>query len=172
MHSGRSREARSRRRARRTAVAWIALVVLASVVDPAAVFGLVDPSPSASAGGAATGAPFGVDVFALSHVVGYGVLAWLVADGVGAGIEHDGGDVGTSPGSDGSDVESVAGSETAAGVQIAIAAVAVAAAVGLGVELLQAPLAARTASAADAVLNTVGATAGVGARGLLSRARR
>ncbi|MFD1597790.1 hypothetical protein [Halobellus rarus] len=182
----------SRYRARRVAVGWITLVVLASAVDPAAVFDLVDPSPSASAGGGAT-APFSIGVFALSHLVAYGVLAWLVVDGVALGTEssRDGGaepgrNGGAAPGRNGRDETAATDSETAvAGFGTAavraetvairrstLAAVGVAAAVGLGVELLQAPLAARTASGADAALNALGAAAGVGARALWHRARR
>ena len=151
----------SGRRARRVAVGWIALVVLASVVDPATVFGSVDAPTTTPTDAGPTGS-FDVDVFALSHVVAYGVLGWLVAVGIarGPGSDRDG------------DVETTARSGTAAGLRTALAAVAVAAAVGLGVELVQAPLAARTASSADALLNAAGAGAAVGARTLLQRARR
>ncbi|MFD1684299.1 hypothetical protein [Halobellus litoreus] len=150
----------SGRRARRVAVGWIGLVVLASVVDPS-LFGPVDAPTTTPTDAGPTGS-FDVDVFALSHVVAYGVLGWLVAVGIarGPGSERNG------------DVETTARSGTAAGLRTALAAVAVAAAVGLGVELVQAPLAARTASSADALLNAAGAGVAVGARTLLQRARR
>lgn len=77
----------------------------------------------------------GIDAFVVSHLIAYGVLGWLLV-GVfdsNAGVRH--------------------------GV---IAAVVVATAVGIGVELLQTPLAARTASTTDAIINAVGAVVGAG----------
>ena len=168
---GRPRVIRSRRRARRVAAGWIGVVVLASLVDPAAVFDVLGTLANTRAGAGPggpnwavrIGLPVSLDVFAVSHCVAYGVLAWLVAEGVDPGPELD---RDTERGTAAAHL----GPATAGGT--AVIAVAVAAAAGLGVELLQAPLAARTASAADAGLNAVGAAAGVVARALLHRARR
>jgi hypothetical protein len=125
---------------RRVAVAWVLVVVAASLVDPAAVLALVGASPTAGTGGAG-----GAAAFVAAHLVAYGVLAWLLVDGL-------------APNAD--------------GLGAVVAAVAVAAAVGVGVELLQAPVAARTASAADALVNTVGATVGAGVHAALGGRRR
>ena len=122
-------------------------MVLASVVDPAVVFEMV-PGTATVAPGAKVGTSgfveaiaAHIDAFALSHFVAYGVLAWLLAAGIGgAGGDEDG----------------------SRRVRRLLFVVALAAAVGLGVELIQAPLAARTASAADAAVNGLGAVAGVG----------
>jgi len=85
--------------------------------------------------GATDAFPVGIDAFVAAHLVAYGVLGWLV---VGA--------VDREPGA----------------LRAVVVAVAVATAAGVGVELLQAPLAARTASAADALVNAVGALVGAG----------
>ena len=127
---------RAGRRSRRVAVAWTVVVVAASLVDPAAIVELVGASPTAGTGGGA---------FVAAHLVAYGVLAWLLVDGL-------------APNAD--------------GLGAVVAAIAVAAAVGVGVELLQAPVAARTASAADALVNTVGATVGAGLHAALGGRRR
>lgn len=116
------------RRARRLAVAWILLVLLASVVDPSGLL----------AGGGSGAA--GVDTWA--HLAGYAVLAWVLAAAFG-GSERRG----------------------------ALLAVVVASAVGVGAELLQAPIPTRTASVADAVANAVGAVVGAASR-TAWRARR
>ena len=122
-------------RARRLAVAWILVVAAASAVDPAAGLELVGASPSAG-GGDGTGAV----AFAAAHLLAYGVLAWLLVDGLGG--------------------------EGRRGV---VGAVAVAAAVGVGIEILQAPVAARSASAVDALVNTAGAAVGAGVRAAARR---
>lgn len=101
---------------------------------------VVDPAvvlgPSGSGGPLAVA---GIDAFVLAHLVAYGVLGWLVVAAFGSD----------------------------AGVHRAvIAAAVVATAVGVGVELLQAPLAARTASATDTLVNAVGAVVGAGLGGV------
>ncbi len=105
---------------------------------------LVDPAvvldvvgASPAAGAGGTG---GVGVFTVAHLAAYGVLAWLLV-GVWSSNARD--------------------------PRAVITAIAVAAAVGAGVELLQVPVAARTASAADALVNAVGATVGAGVRAAL-----
>lgn len=125
---------RAGRRARRLAVAWTLLVAAASVVDPAVGLELVGASPTAGGDGA------GAAAFAAAHLLAYGVLAWLLVDGLGGRGRRD-----------------------------VVGAVAVAAAVGVGIELLQAPVAARSASAADAIVNAVGATVGAGVRAAARR---
>jgi len=129
---------RARRRARRVAVAWTTVVVAASLVDPAAILELGGASPAAGAGGAGS-----AGAFAVAHLIAYGVLAWLLAGGIGV-----------------------------CGPRAVVAAIAVAAAVGVGVELLQAPLAARSASVADALVNAVGAAAGAGLHSAFERRGR
>ncbi|MFB6090503.1 MAG: VanZ family protein [Halobellus sp.] len=109
--------------ARRLAVTWILLVLLASVVDPSGLL----------AGGGSGAAGPGVDTWA--HLAGYAVLAWVLAAAFG-GSERRG----------------------------ALLAVVVASAVGVGAELLQAPIPTRTASVADAVANAVGAVVGAASR--------
>lgn len=126
---------RAGRRSRRVAVAWTVVVVAASLVDPAAIVELVGASPTAGTGGAG-----GAAAFVAAHLVAYGVLAWLLVDGLGG--------------------------EGRRGV---VGAVAVAAAVGVGIELLQAPVAARSASAVDALVNTAGAAVGAGVRAAARR---
>ena len=116
-------------RTRRLAAAWILFVAAASVVDPAVGLELVGASPTAGGGRA------GAVAFATAHLLAYGVLAWLLVDGLGG-----------------------------RGRRAVVGAVAVAAAVGVGVELLQAPVAARSASAADALVNAAGAAVGAGVR--------
>ncbi|MBB6646468.1 VanZ family protein [Halobellus ruber] len=126
----------ARRRVRRAAVGWTLAVVAASLVDPAAILELLGASTTAAgAGGAAA--------FAVAHLVAYGVLAWLLVDGLGP---------------DGSNA--------------VLVTVAVATAAGVGVELLQAPVAARTASVNDALVNAVGAALGAGSRAAVGRLRR
>jgi VanZ family protein len=101
---------------------------------------LVDPAVLAGSptGRSVRAAPTpGIDAFAVAHIVAYGVLAWLL---VGA-------------------VRSQSGP-----ARTALVAATLAVTVGVGVELLQAPLAARTASLTDALVNTVGAAVGVGLR--------
>ena len=97
---------------------------------------LVDPAVVFGATGESV-APAGINVFATAHLVAYGILAWLFV-GVLAPKERD--------------------------PRAVVAAVASAAAVGVGVELLQAPVAARTARADDALVNAVGAAVGAGLR--------
>jgi VanZ family protein len=126
-----------RRRGRRTVVAWTLVVVAASLADPATVLELLGASSTTGAGGAAA--------FAVAHLVAYGVLAWLLVDGLGSALD---------------------------GSEAVLAAIAVAAAVGVGVELLQAPVAARTASLNDAVVNAVGAVLGAGSRAAVGCLRR
>jgi VanZ family protein len=136
-------------RDRRVAVAWIAVVLAASVVDPSAA----DASggfPDVVYAFSVSVYTLSVDIYALSHIIAYGVLAWLVAAGI------DGGD----------------SAERTRPVGTVLVAAALASAVGLGVEFIQAPLAARTASAADAVVNGIGAVAGAGARALVRGAWR
>ena len=118
------------RRARRVAIVWALVVVAVSLVDPAAILELLGAPTTAGTGGSS-----GAAVFAAAHLVAYGVLAWLLVDGL---------------------------DPNTAGVGAVVAAIAVAAAVGVGVELLQGPVPARTASAADVLVNTVGATVGAG----------
>lgn len=131
-------------------------MVLASVVDPAVVFeivpGTATVAPGANAGnsGVVWAIAAHIDAFALSHFVAYGVLAWLLAAGIsGIGVDEDG----------------------SRRVRWLLFVVALAAAVGLGVELIQAPLAARTASATDAAVNGLGAVAGAGVYKGLQAAR-
>ncbi|GGJ01070.1 hypothetical protein GCM10008995_08680 [Halobellus salinus] len=128
------------RRARRAAVAWTLVIVAASLVDPAAILKPLGASRTAGAGG--TG---GAAAFATAHLVAYGVLAWLLGDGL-------------DPNTD--------------GFRAVVTAIAVATAVGVGVELLQAPVAARTAGAPDALVNAVGATVGAGLHAALDGRRR
>ncbi len=123
---------RAGRRARRVAAAWLLVIVAASVVDPATILELLGASPTAGADGAG-----GASAFTAAHLVAYGVLTWLLVDGVGPNMR---------------------------GLRAVLAAIAIAAAVGVGVELLQAPLAARTASVTDALVNGIGAIAGGGLR--------
>ncbi|RLM59738.1 antibiotic resistance protein VanZ [Halobellus sp. Atlit-31R] len=127
------------RRARRVAVAWTLVVVFASVVDPAV---LLDTFGGGGAVGDAGSSGVVVDSYTVAHLVAYGVLAWLLSAGSGPG-QMD--------------------------VRVALVAVGLAAAAGVGVELLQAPLEARTASAADALVNGVGAVVGVLARAVIKR---
>lgn len=130
-------------RSRRLAVGWITVVVIASVVDPGVVLelaaGLLGSTTDAASGTAAGGVTrvAGIDPFAVAHFVAYGVLAWLLAGGIG------GADVGDGFGS-----------------RRLLVAVALASLVGVGVELLQAPIAVRSASAVDAGVNMLGAIAG------------
>jgi hypothetical protein len=124
------------RRARRVAVAWTLVVVAASLVDPSVILELLGASPAVGTGGAG-----GAAAFAAAHLVAYGVLAWLLVDGL---------------------------DPNTGGLRAVLAAIAVASATGVGVELLQAPVAARTASAADALVNGVGATVGAGLRAALN----
>ncbi|WP_336021862.1 VanZ family protein [Halobellus salinisoli] len=154
---------RSSRRARRLAASWIGLVVLVSVVDPAVVFdavsGVANAASEPTASGSNPGASIGIvgatasriNVFALSHVVAYGVLAWLLADGLGGRGGTDGG-----------------GSHRGRRLLIAVILASI---VGLGVELAQAPLPVRTASTVDAAVNALGAVAGVGVREGIRAAR-
>jgi hypothetical protein len=129
-----------RRRGRCTVVAWTLVVVAASLADPATVLELLGASSTTGAGGAG-----GAAAFAVAHLVAYGVLAWLLVDGLGSALD---------------------------GSEAVLAAIAVAAAVGVGVELLQAPVAARTASLNDAVVNAVGAVLGAGSRAAVGCLRR
>ncbi|RLM90175.1 hypothetical protein D3D02_05225 [Halobellus sp. Atlit-38R] len=135
---GREPPTRSRRRAGSVAAAWTLVVVLASVVDPAAILGpAAGEGPAQNIGATAA---VGMDVYTVAHLVAYGVLAWLV----GVWLES--------------------GSADSNAVRTALVAVGVAAAVGVGVELLQIPVAARAGSVTDAVLNVGGAVTGVTAR--------
>ncbi|MGQ4554585.1 VanZ family protein [Halobellus sp. GM3] len=134
----------SPRRARRLAAGWVVVVVVASVVDPAAIASLWSPSGPATGVGSIGDSQRALDGFALAHGLAYGVFAWLVA----AGID----DVGRRR------------------LHTALVAVVMATAVGLGVELVQAPLAARTASADDAFVNAISAVVGAGLRAIV-RAR-
>ncbi|WP_256546414.1 VanZ family protein [Halobellus inordinatus] len=135
---GREHPSRSRRRAGSVAAAWTLIVVLASVVDPAAILGpAAGGAPAQSTG---TAGAVGMDVYTVAHLVAYGVLAWLV------GVWFD------------------SGSADSNAVRTALVAVGVAAAVGFGVEVLQIPVAARAGSTADAVVNVVGAVTGVTTR--------
>ncbi|MFC6871770.1 VanZ family protein [Halobellus marinus] len=127
----------SPRRARRAAAAWLVVVVLASVVDPAAV-GTALAGAASAAGDAGTGVPVGIGGYTLAHVVAYGVLAWLLVDG----IDEDRAESGRST------------------VRTAILVVAVATAAGGAVELLQTGVAARSGSVTDAAVNGIGAVAG------------
>jgi VanZ family protein len=131
----------SPRRARRAAATWLVVVVLASIVDPAAV-GTALGGVASAAGDARTGVPVGIDGYTLAHVVAYGVLAWLLVDG----IDEDRAESGRST------------------VRTAILVVAVATAAGGAVELLQTGVAARSGSVADAAVNGIGAIVGVVAR--------
>jgi VanZ family protein len=103
---------------------------------------VVDPAVVLGSTAGGSGSPLaavGIDAFVVAHLVAYGVLGWLLVGVVDPG----------------------------AGVRRAvIAAAVVATAVGVGVELLQAPLAARTASTADALVNAIGAVVGAGVGGL------
>ncbi|WP_049986546.1 VanZ family protein [Halobellus rufus] len=152
--SGRQRR-RGSRRVRRLAAAWIGLVVFASAIDPSVVFDTFGGLSTVGATISGDGSPgivdsvaAHVDVFALSHLVAYGVLAWLLADALGV--------------KDGRSRHYLRG--------LLVAAV-LASAVGVGVELIQAPLAVRTASAVDAAVNGVGALAGLGIRAGVRRVR-
>lgn len=70
------------RRARRVATGWMLLIVIASLVDPGAVFELVGAPATAGGGGAG-----GTAAFAVAHLVAYGVLAWLlVVNAAGATV--------------------------------------------------------------------------------------
>lgn len=80
----------------------------------------------------------GIDAFVASHLIAYGVLGWLLVGVFGSDTDVRNG---------------------------VITAVVVATAVGVGVELLQAPLSARTASTTDALINAVGAVVGAGLGG-------
>jgi VanZ family protein len=135
---GREHPTRSRRRAGSVAAAWTLVVVLASVVDPAAILGPAagkTPAQNIVATAAA-----GIDLYTVAHLVAYGVLAWLVGEWLDAG------------------------SADSNAVHTALVAVGVAATVGVGVELLQIPVAARAGSVTDAVVNVGGAVTGVTAR--------
>jgi VanZ family protein len=123
------------RRARGAVIAWTLIVVAASLVDPWALAELIGASPTAGSGAG------GAAAFAAAHLVAYGVLAWLLVDGLGSDMR---------------------------GLRAVLAAAVAAAAIGVGVELLQAPVAARTASAADALVNAAGATAGAVLRVVLA----
>ncbi|WP_435184968.1 VanZ family protein [Halobellus sp. EA9] len=123
------------RRPRRLAVTWLAIVLLASVVDPSGVL------PAQGANGSGGGLAIGLDTWL--HLGAYSVLAWLLAAAFDASGPRRG---------------------------AARLAVVVAFAVGVGIEFVQAPLAARTASVADAVANAVGAVIGVAARTAWERA--
>ena len=111
-----------------------------------AVASLADPAivfaPTAGGSDAADPGFLGIDAFVVAHLVAYGVLAWLTVGGTDP-------DAGTA--------------------RTALTAVAVAAAVGVGVELLQAPVAARTTSVADALVNVGGAAVGAGLRAAARR---
>lgn len=97
---------------------------------------VLGPTPSGSSGPLAV---VGIDAFVVAHLVAYGVLGWLVVRSL----------------------------DSATAVRRGVIAAAVAAtAVGAGVELLQAPLAARTASTADALVNAIGAVVGAGLGGV------
>ena len=124
------------RRSRHRAVAWILVVVGASVVDPAVVLG---PTPSGSSGSLAA---VGIDLFVVGHLLAYGVLGWLLVGAFGSDI---------------------------GGRRAVIAAAVIATAVGVGVELLQVAVAARTASTTDALVNAVGAVVGAGLGGIIGR---
>lgn len=100
---------------------------------------LIDPAVVLGRGAAGDGTS---GAFAAAHLLAYGVLAWLL---VGA----------TDP-----ERRSTRG---------VVVAVAVATTIGVGVELLQAPVVARTASAADAAVNAVGAGVGAGVRAAMRR---
>ena len=130
-----ARTTHPRRRARRAAVAWSLVVVVASLVDPGTLLEAGGVSPAVGSSGGV-----GTAVFTVAHLVAYGVLAWLLVGGFGSGVR---------------DPRAVG------------AAVAVAVAAGVGVELLQVPVAARTGSAADALVNAVGAAVGAGVRAAL-----
>ena len=65
-------ESERSRRYRLAAVAWLLIVVGASVVDPAVVLGT---APSGSTGPLAV---VGIDAFVVAHLIAYGVLGWLV----------------------------------------------------------------------------------------------
>ncbi|WP_311171392.1 VanZ family protein [Halobellus ordinarius] len=144
MSRGRFRGPWSPRRARRAAAAWLVVVVLASVVDPAAVGSALGGTASA-AGDTGTGVPVGIDGYTLAHVVAYGVLAWLVSHGIDREQRKSGGST----------------------LRTAILVVAVATAAGGAVELLQTGVAARSGSVADAAVNGIGAIVGVVARSAL-----
>jgi len=105
---------------------------------------LVDPATILALLGASptagTDGSGGAGAFVLAHVAAYGVLAWLLVGGM---HRRD--------------------------ARAVLIAIAVAAAVGVGVELLQAPVAARTASAVDALVNAVGATVGAVLRAAFER---
>ena len=142
---GQEHPTRSRRRAGGVAAAWTLIVVLASVVDPAAILGPAAGEAAAQSSGA-TGA-VRMDVYTVAHLVAYGVLAWLV----GVWLDF--------------------GSADSNGIRTAFVAVGVAAAVGFGVEILQVPVAARAGSTTDAVVNVVGAVTGVTARAAVRTVR-
>jgi len=144
---GRRREhpTRSRRRAGFVVAAWTLIVVLASVVDPAAILGPAASDPAAQRVGSA--GAVSVDSYTVAHLLAYGVLAWLV----GVWLDF--------------------GSDNSNGVRTALVAVGVAAAVGFGVEILQVPVAARAGSTTDAVVNVVGAVTGVTARAAVRTVR-
>jgi len=142
---GREHPTRSRRRARSVATAWTLIVVLASVVDPAAILG--PAAGGAPAQSIEATAAVGVDIYTVAHLLAYGVLAWLV------------------------EVWLDADSANSNGVRTALVAVGVAAAVGFGVEILQVPVAARAGSTTDAVVNVVGAVTGVTARAAVRTVR-
>ena len=105
---------------------------------------LVDPAVVLEVIGASpavgTGGTGGASAFTVAHLVAYGALAWLLV-GVWSSNARD--------------------------PRAVVSAIAVAAAVGVGVELLQVTVAARTTSAADALVNAVGATVGAGVRAAL-----
>lgn len=105
---------------------------------------VVDPAVvlGSTTTGSAGPLPVGIDAFVAAHLVAYGVLGWLVA----RGLDRD-------PGT----------------LRTVVVAVAVATAAGVGVELLQAPLAARTASATDVLVNAAGAVVGAGAGAAVRR---
>lgn len=115
-----------------------AVVVWFLIVGGASV---VDPAVVLGTAASGSTSPLtlvGIDAFVVSHLIAYGVLGWLLV----AVFDSD--------------------TDVRHGV---VAAVAVATAAGVGVELLQAPLAARTASTTDALINAVGAVVGAGLGG-------
>lgn len=104
---------------------------------------VVDPAAGLELVGAsptAGGGRAGAVAFAAAHLLAYGVLAGLLVDGLGG-----------------------------RGRRAVVGAVALAAAVGVGVEVLQAPVAARSASVADALVNAAGAAGGAGVRAAARR---
>lgn len=138
-------EPRSSSRRRWRSVAGLVTLALlgASLVPPALLFG-----SSPDGGTTTTLGPLGlVGADKWLHAAGYAVLAGTL-------------------------VPVVSRSDRAhTGPRIVLLAVAVAAGVGLGVELLQWPHPGRTASAADATANLVGAVAGAGVSVLVNRRR-